>query len=218
MTNKITTDLNLRSERVLAAVNLWMEGKENESIGVDLEGWLCEAKAGKKASKGGWGRKPKEESMILERYWVDHHHRSVTKEDAEQRKFIGYGRNHAYSNGHGHSHSGKGKTAASVAPKVEEDSMLSYSRLQWRALTILCSLELDLEYRYWSYMEAHPAHLPVSQMAKADALDVLNWAWTDRLLPSHRSVPAPFTQQECRELRPLLQSFDRGTSLVQLQE
>jgi len=59
-------------------------------------------------------------------------------------------------------------------------------------------------------MESHPAHLPVSRRAKAEALDVLTWALTDRLLPSHRAIPAPFTQDECQELRNILISFNPG--------
>jgi hypothetical protein len=74
-------------------------------------------------------------------------------------------------------------------------------------------LDLDLEYRYWAFMEAHPAHLPVSHKAKAEALDVLTWALTDQLLPSHCATPAPFIQEECQELRTILASFNRGKQL-----
>jgi hypothetical protein len=65
-------------------------------------------------------------------------------------------------------------------------------------------------------MESHPAHLPVSQPAKAEALDVLTWALTDRLLPSHRAIPAPFTQEECQELRTILMSFNSGQFFSEL--
>ncbi|TFK33262.1 hypothetical protein BDQ12DRAFT_727898 [Crucibulum laeve] len=83
---------------------------------------------------------------------------------------------------------GKGKGKAKVKKAEEED-------------------HLDMEYRYWSFMEAHPAHTALSTKAKAEAFDVLTWAWTDRLLPSHRSIPAPFTQEECQELMSLLRTF-----------
>ena len=39
-------------------------------------------------------------------------------------------------------------------------------------------LELDTEYRYWSFMEAHPAHNSLPAKAKIEAMDVLTWAWT----------------------------------------
>jgi len=39
-------------------------------------------------------------------------------------------------------------------------------------------VELDLEYRFWSFMETHPAHTALPVKAKAEAMDVLNWAWT----------------------------------------
>ena len=87
--------------------------------------------------------------------------------------------------------------------------------------------ELDTEFRYWSFMEAHPAHNSLPAKAKLEAMDVLTWAWTgnrfffylfaplcslffssiERLLPSHRAVPAPFTQEECQELMTLIRSF-----------
>jgi hypothetical protein len=97
---------------------------------------------------------------------------------------------------------------------------------------LLLFKELDTEYRYWSFMEAHPAHNSLPAKAKMEAMDVLTWAWTgklaffytntfaqafhflfflllplERLLPSHRAVPAPFTQEECQELMTLIRSF-----------
>ena len=75
-------------------------------------------------------------------------------------------------------------------------------------------------------MEAHPAHNSLPAKAKIEAMDVLTWAWTgnnyfylpilfpflifsciERLLPSHRAIPAPFTQEECQELMTLIRSF-----------
>jgi hypothetical protein len=34
--------------------------------------------------------------------------------------------------------------------------------------------ELDTEYRYWSFMEAHPAHNSLPAKAKIEAMDVLD--------------------------------------------
>ncbi|KIK68361.1 hypothetical protein GYMLUDRAFT_153405 [Collybiopsis luxurians FD-317 M1] len=65
-----------------------------------------------------------------------------------------------------------------------------------------------MEYRYWAFMEDHPAHIALPQNARKDAMDVLTWAWTDRLLPSQRSVSPPFTQAECQELSNLLRSSE----------
>jgi hypothetical protein len=39
-------------------------------------------------------------------------------------------------------------------------------------------IELDMEYRYWSFMEAHPMHTLLPVNAKIEAMDVLTWAWT----------------------------------------
>jgi len=73
--------------------------------------------------------------------------------------------------------------------------------------TFLEEDRLDTEYRYWSFMEAHPAHNPLPANAKMEAMDMLTWAWTERPLSSHGGVPAPFTQEECQELMMRIQSF-----------
>ncbi|KAJ7737807.1 hypothetical protein DFH07DRAFT_905704 [Mycena maculata] len=65
-----------------------------------------------------------------------------------------------------------------------------------------------MEYRYWAFMESHPAHAALPFAARREAMDVLTWAWTDRLLPpQHLPLPPPFTQNECQELLGLLRSF-----------
>ncbi|KAF8889835.1 hypothetical protein BD779DRAFT_304942 [Infundibulicybe gibba] len=61
--------------------------------------------------------------------------------------------------------------------------------------------ELDAECRYWSFMEAHPVHAHISHDVQAEALAVLAWNWT---------APAPFNQEECRELANLIRSFENG--------
>ncbi|KAJ4490026.1 hypothetical protein J3R30DRAFT_3653508 [Lentinula aciculospora] len=66
---------------------------------------------------------------------------------------------------------------------------------------------LDMEYRYWVFMEDHPAHVTLPHNARADAMDILTWCWTDRLLPSQRDITPPFNQSECQELNNILRSF-----------
>lgn len=63
---------------------------------------------------------------------------------------------------------------------------------------------LDTEYRYWAFLEAHPAHIPLPAKAHEEALNALTWAWTDRLLPSQQATSAPFNQNEYQELTSLL--------------
>ncbi|KAJ6454152.1 hypothetical protein C8R45DRAFT_846631 [Mycena sanguinolenta] len=65
-----------------------------------------------------------------------------------------------------------------------------------------------MEYRYWAFMESHPAHAALTFAARREATDVLTWAWTDRVLPPQQlPLPPPFTQNECQELLGLLRSF-----------
>ena len=39
-------------------------------------------------------------------------------------------------------------------------------------------LELDMEYRYWGYLEGHPAHAPLSSETHTEAMDALKWSYT----------------------------------------
>lgn len=67
---------------------------------------------------------------------------------------------------------------------------------------------LDDEYRYWAFIELHPAHIPqvIVEGARKDAIDALHWSYTDRLLthPHLPPTPPPFSQDECIELFKIL--------------
>ncbi|KZP09953.1 hypothetical protein FIBSPDRAFT_759103 [Athelia psychrophila] len=67
--------------------------------------------------------------------------------------------------------------------------------------------KLDGRYRYWSFMETHPAHAGLSVAAHAEATDVLTWCYTERVLPPAGPVAPPFTQAENQELMNMLRSF-----------
>ncbi|KAF8886918.1 hypothetical protein BD779DRAFT_1672967 [Infundibulicybe gibba] len=70
---------------------------------------------------------------------------------------------------------------------------------------------LDAKYRYWSFMEAHPAHTSLPLSAHQDAIDAIDWASTNGLIHSYpsRSAPASFTQEECQSFAALLQSLGK---------
>jgi hypothetical protein len=131
-TRKITTDAGLRLDYVLDTVEVWCERHSDETHDVGVECWLREvdakeaakrakaaaAKGGSSAAKGkAKGQFP---PVFLERYWVDHHARTVVKAEDDERKVVGYSRGHV--NGHG-AH-GKGKQSSSRtshATKVDDD-------------------------------------------------------------------------------------------------
>lgn len=86
-----------------------------------------------------------------------------------------------------------------------------------------------MEYRYWCFIEGHPAHVPLAPETKTEAMDALKWSYTgkrsrvnfeclteplhlDCLLPSSRPAPPPFAPQECQELMNLLRSFDTAST------
>ncbi|KAH9919695.1 uncharacterized protein B0H18DRAFT_1086572 [Fomitopsis serialis] len=75
---------------------------------------------------------------------------------------------------------------------------------------------LDMQYRYWMYVEAHPAHVPLTADSRAEAMEVLQWSYTEHLLPGVRPAPPPFAPQECQELMGLLRSFNEEPSDVSL--
>ncbi|KAG6809030.1 hypothetical protein H0H92_001884 [Tricholoma furcatifolium] len=66
--------------------------------------------------------------------------------------------------------------------------------------------EVDIESRYWSFVEAHYAHTTLPQNVRTEAMDVLTWIWIDWILPSNHSIPAPFSREECEELMQILRS------------
>ncbi|KAF8871002.1 hypothetical protein BD779DRAFT_496564 [Infundibulicybe gibba] len=71
---------------------------------------------------------------------------------------------------------------------------------------------LDAKFRYWSFMEAHPAHISLPQNVQQEAMKALTWFSTPQSLASQHSPPTPFTLAESQELKTLLQSFERATS------
>lgn len=62
----------------------------------------------------------------------------------------------------------------------EDDSELSLQLSLVDAVSDHAALltELDGHYRYWSFMEGHPAHAQMSPAAHAEASDALTWSYT----------------------------------------
>ncbi|KAG1743656.1 uncharacterized protein EDB91DRAFT_220431 [Suillus paluster] len=78
---------------------------------------------------------------------------------------------------------------------------------------------LDDEYRYWSFVESHPAHISLPGSARQEAIDALHWSYTDPLLAHPQPVPPPFSQDECHKLLghlndPSLRSTTTHTRMV----
>ena len=48
--------------------------------------------------------------------------------------------------------------------------------------SIVGAANLDTECMYWSFIEAHPAHISLPAYTKLEAMDVLMWAWAGMLL------------------------------------
>jgi hypothetical protein len=162
----MTTEINLRSERMLTGVERFLadHGKDHSGVGDATEGTVA-------TSGEMWLRDvgTAKSGMVLERWWVDHRVRTVAMVDDEHE--------------HGRKGSGKGKGKKGGVFFVEEDREFSLSLLGYEILLMLLVFsELDTEYRYWSFMEAHPAHNSLPAKAKIEAMDVLTWAWTGKSL------------------------------------
>jgi len=151
----VTTEINLRNERELTIVERFMADYSKDQSGSAMEAsggevWLKDVGTAKSG-------------LVLERWWVDHLLRTVVKgEDEYEYAMKG---------------SGKGKARNGGTVFSEEDREFCFSLM---VLLIECVffIELDTEYRYWSFMEAHPAHNSIPAKAKMEAMDVLTWAWT----------------------------------------
>jgi len=63
---------------------------------------------------------------------------------------------------------------------------------------------LDDEFRYWSYVKMHPAHVVLTCPSTQEAADTLHWSYTDRLLLHPQPIQPLFSQEECQELIRLL--------------
>lgn len=84
--------------------------------------------------------------------------------------------------------------------------------------------KLSKELAYWSFVERHPSHGVLPSDARRDALEGLTWSYagkliafyssiidlaiTDRLLQDNRSIPPPFSQEECQSLLRLLDGYN----------
>ncbi|KXN82470.1 hypothetical protein AN958_02531 [Leucoagaricus sp. SymC.cos] len=157
-TRRVTTDVNLRTEKILKSVTDYLDSSK-ECVPSGCEMWLRDVGTSRKG-------------FVPSRSWVNHQARTVVVD-------TGYTGD---------------KKKKQKAP--EED-------------------QLDMEYRYWSFIEGHPAHTTLPLNSKTEAFEALSWAWTDRLLPSNQVVPAPFSQDECQELNNLLRSFNTDQDGIQ---
>ncbi|KAK7039381.1 hypothetical protein R3P38DRAFT_475890 [Favolaschia claudopus] len=112
----------------------------------------------------------------------------------------------------------KGKSRSSEDVGLEKWYVDHSKREVSSAEDLVLEDHLDMEYRYWAFMESHPAHAPLPLASRREASDVLTWSWTDRVLPPHQlPIPPPFTQQECQELLTLLRSFEMPQTEVGVQ-
>jgi hypothetical protein len=68
---------------------------------------------------------------------------------------------------------------------------------------------LDAEYRYWSFVDTHPAHITLPSGVTTEATDILSWSHSGQVLPGASAAP-PFSTEECQELKGLLNSHPEG--------
>jgi hypothetical protein len=87
---RVTTDLNLRIERILIIVDGRMEEQKDETLDVSAEAWLeahGEKHVPKKVSGGWWGGK-KAGEIYFEKFWVKNYARLVVKDEDDGRKAV----------------------------------------------------------------------------------------------------------------------------------
>ncbi|KAI9508967.1 hypothetical protein F5148DRAFT_821984 [Russula earlei] len=65
---------------------------------------------------------------------------------------------------------------------------------------------MESEYQYWLFVISHPVHALLPPDTVFEAIDVLTWMYTGRLVLSAYASPPPFSQEECQELLTQLRS------------
>ena len=70
-------------------------------------------------------------------------------------------------------------SAAEAIERISEEDSKYIGRILGMAAD--WSLELDMEHRYWTFMESHPAHAPLPENASTEAMDTLTWCYTGKL-------------------------------------
>lgn len=93
--------------------------------------------------------------FIAVKAWVNHRDRLLTLEPPTQ----------AYSGS---------------SPPTAEDDRETIQPSFIVSIRLTLSKGLDVEYRYWTYIEAHPAHEPLAPSAYAEAMDTLTWCYTGK--------------------------------------
>ncbi|PPQ77870.1 hypothetical protein CVT24_005712 [Panaeolus cyanescens] len=164
-----------RVEGMMSARRRRERGDGNGEGGDDDENTGLLGKNLKAVKKGKSGRKKRRRTLVpkhmdvlfLEMWSVDHGRRYVGRWPDEKSDYVddevgdgGYGTMGDVGWGKGKSTIGGG-----VVGQEEEDAM-------------------DSAYRYWLYVDLHPSHASLPPQARDEALEILNWAWTDGVLPS----------------------------------
>ena len=57
-------------------------------------------------------------------------------------------------------------------------SLLHACRWKYGTYVDVNLTELDMEYRYWGFIEGHPAHKPIPTETHKEAMDALQWSYT----------------------------------------
>ena len=77
-----------------------------------------------------------------------------------------------------HEHLGTGRLPDLRMCIVCHLMIVSYLLLLDRSVTLNGIAGLDNEYRYWAFMETHPAHVPLPVNSYSEAWDKLTWSYT----------------------------------------
>lgn len=148
---RITTDIDLRNARMLEGITEYLDRKLPEEIMLPPHGWELWLR---NAGSGKHGFAPA-------RSWVNHAARLLS---------------------HTPPPTMNGEAATAVDHVADDDRKFSLFSFRSAASNYvpLNDLGLDMEFRYWSFLESHPAHAPLPQNAHNEALDSLKWTYTGK--------------------------------------
>lgn len=98
---------------------------------------------------------------------------------------------------------------------VDDEREFQDFGISLRILTRSTVLALDMEYRYWTFMEKHPAHESLPPGSRKEALEIVNWCYSSILLARQTPSTLPFTKHECQDLLGFFRMFP-STSISRL--
>ena len=147
---RITTDIDLRVHAKLEAITEYLDRKLPEEVSLPPKGWELWLRDAETSKQG----------FAPLRSWVNH-----------QASVLSFNPPPAQ----------EGEAETSPDHTTDDDRELLSDKLMYHLeLTLFLNTGLDKEYRYWAFVEGHPAHIVLPETAHNEAMNALTWSYTGK--------------------------------------